>query len=51
MNQLINPWVIKWFILYLFFIWGMKITFVLLLPTDFKVYKDLICIADFEFSY
>ena len=49
-NQLIKPWVIKCCILSLFFISGMKITFVLLLPTVFRVSKYLICIAAFEFS-
>ena len=46
----ISPWVIKWLILYLFFISGMKITFVLLRPTAFNVYKYLICIAALLFN-
>lgn len=37
LNQLIKPCVIKCCILSLFFIYGMKITLVLLLPTVFKV--------------
>lgn len=40
----------RWFILYLFFISGMKITLVLLLPTDLSVSRYLICIADLVLS-
>ncbi len=44
-DQLIRPCVTRWFMRYLFFISGMKITFVLLLPTCFKVSRYRICIA------
>lgn len=50
LNQLIKPWVIKCCILCLFFISGMKITLVLLLPTVLRVSKYLICIAALELS-
>lgn len=40
-----RPCVIRWLILSLFFMSGMKITLVLLLPTCFRVYKYRICIA------
>lgn len=48
--QFIKPWVIKWFTLYLFFMSGIKMTFVLLRPTCLRVYRYLICMADFVFS-
>lgn len=38
-HQLMRPWVMRWLILSLFFSSGMKITFVLLLPTCFSVYR------------
>jgi hypothetical protein len=36
-DQLMRPWVMRWFIRSLFFISGMKITFVLARPTCFSV--------------
>lgn len=40
----------RWLMRSLFFISGMKITFVLLRPTCFRVYRYRICMAAFEFS-
>lgn len=44
-DQLMSPCVTRWLMRSLFFISGIKITFVLLLPTCFKVSRYLICIA------
>lgn len=49
-DQFINPWVIRWLIRSLFFISGMKMTFVLLRPTCLRVSRYLICMAAFVFS-
>ena len=49
-NQPMRPWVMRWLILSLFFMSGMKTTFVLALPTAFRVYRYRICIAALLFS-
>ena len=49
-DHAMSPCVMRWLILSLFFISGMKITRVLLFPICFSVSRYRICMAAFEFS-